>query len=320
MTVTDSLGELIGTLGSVDNDEIDWPSVRHATVLIQQIFRYEYSAPITELRQRLMVVPPDYHGQQRLVTHKLRVSGSNLDSERSYDSFGNVVLDLSLDGVESEVEFTTWAVIERDVPIDGRDDLDDVGHDKRFAQPSRLTEPDGLLRAVAEEARSSGALGVELASLIGRLVHDHFSYEFGVTAIDTTAAQAWAAGRGVCQDYAHCMLALCRLCDLPARYVSGHLLGEGGTHAWVEVLLPNADGHVRAVPFDPTHDRHAGPQYVTVAVGRDYRDVAPVSGTFLGPLPGVLFTHKRAAVTRVEYLQPARRRSRPALDGPGLTA
>jgi transglutaminase-like putative cysteine protease len=314
MSVTDSLGELIATLGSVDNDEIDWPSVRHATVLIHQTFRYEYPEPITDLRQRLMVVPPDYHGQQRLITHKLRVSGSNLDSERSYDSFGNVVLDLTLEEVEREVEFSTWAVIERDVPADSRDELDDVGFDKRFAQPSRLTEPDGLLRAVADEARSSGAVGLELAELIGRLVHDHFSYELGATTIDTTAAQAWSSGRGVCQDYAHCMLALCRLCDLPARYVSGHLLGEGGTHAWVEVLLPEGET-VRAVPFDPTHDRVAGPQYVTVAVGRDYRDAAPVSGTFQGPLPGVLYTHKRAAVTRVEYLQPARRRrARPAVD------
>lgn len=307
MTVTDSLGELIATLGSVDNDEIDWPSVRHATVLIHQTFRYEYPEPITSLRQRLMVVPPDYHGEQRLVTHKLRVSGSNLDSERSYDSFGNVVLDLTLDEVEGEVEFGTWAAIEHDVPVDGQDNRDDVGLDKRLVQPSRLTEPDGLLRAVADEARSSGARHLELAELIGRLVHDHFSYELGTTTIDTTAAQAWAGGRGVCQDYAHCMLALCRLCDLPARYVSGHLLGEGGTHAWVEVLVQDQEGIVRAVPFDPTHDRRAGLQYVTVAVGRDYRDVAPVSGTFVGPQPGALFTHKRAAVTRVEYLQPARR-------------
>jgi transglutaminase-like putative cysteine protease len=104
------------------------------------------------------------------------------------------------------------------------------------------------------------------------------------------------------------MVALCRLCDLPARYVSGHLLGDGGTHAWVEVLMPDSGGMVSAVPFDPTHDLRAGPRYVTVAVGRDYGDVAPTSGTFEGPFPGELTTHKRAAVVRVEYLQPQRRR------------
>src|SRR5476651_1224579 len=148
----DSLGGLIATLGSIDNDEIDWQNVRRVTVLIYQTFRYEYPGSIKDLRQRLMVVPPDCHGHQRLVTHKLRVSGSNLDSERSYDSFGNVVLDLTLEKVEKEVEFATWAVIERDVSVDGRDNLDDVGLDKRFGQSSRLTEPDGLLRAVADEA------------------------------------------------------------------------------------------------------------------------------------------------------------------------
>ena len=65
------------------------------------------------------------------------------------------------------------------------------------------------------------------------------AYTHGVTGVRTTAAEAFALRRGVCQDYAHIMLALCRLCDLPARYVSGHLLGEGGTHAWVDVLLPH---------------------------------------------------------------------------------
>ena len=104
------------------------------------------------------------------------------------------------------------------------------------------------------------------------------------------------------------MVALCRLCGLPARYVSGHLLGDGGTHAWVEVLVQEPGGAVRAIPFDPTHDRRAGPRYVTVAVGRDYGDVPPTSGTFEAPFPGVLSTHKRAAVVRVEYQQPLRRR------------
>ena len=91
-----NLGDLIATLGSIDDDEIDWQNVARTTVLIHQTFRYDYPGPITSLRQRLMVVPPDYHDDQRLVTHKLRVSGCNVDTERSYDTFGNVVLDLTL--------------------------------------------------------------------------------------------------------------------------------------------------------------------------------------------------------------------------------
>ena len=306
--IAGTLGDLIATLGSIDDDEIDWQNVRQATVLIHQTFRYDYTGPISDLRQRLIVVPPDYHGHQRLTTHKLRVSGCNLESERSYDSFGNVVLDLTLDEVESFVEFTTWAVVESHVPIDGSDNPDDVGSDRRFAEPSRLTQPDGLLRAVAEEVLATGATELDLAALLSTRVHDHFAYEWGVTNVLTTAAEAWAESRGVCQDYAHCMVALCRLCGLPARYVSGHLLGDGGTHAWVEVLVKDESGAVRAVPFDPTHDRRVGPRYVTVAVGRDYSDVPPTSGTYEGMHAGELTTLKRAAVVRVEYVQPVRRR------------
>jgi transglutaminase-like putative cysteine protease len=306
--VGDTLGDLIATLGSIDDDEIDWQNIRQATVLIHQTFRYDYPGRITDLRQRLMVVPPDFHGNQRLTTHKLRVSGYNLDNERHYDSFGNVVLDLTLQEVDSHVEFMTWAVVEIVIPADGGENPDDVGSDRRFGEPSRLTRPDDALRQVAAELSAAGAEGLDLAALVSSRVHDHFVYEWGITSVETTAAEAWAAGRGVCQDYAHCMVALCRLCGLPARYVSGHLLGDGGTHAWVEVLIQEPDGSVRAVPFDPTHDRRAGPRYVTVAVGRDYGDVPPTSGTFEGHFPGELTTHKRAAVVRVEYLQPQRRR------------
>ena len=114
-----NLGDLIATLGSIDDDEIDWQNVARSTVLIHQTFRYEYPGPIASLRQRLMVVPPDYHDDQRLVTHKLRVSGCNVDTERSYDTFGNVVLDLTLRSVEREVEFTSWIVVEREAGADG---------------------------------------------------------------------------------------------------------------------------------------------------------------------------------------------------------
>ncbi len=305
MIDADNLGELIATLGSVDNDEIDWPNVAQTTVLIHQAFRYDYAAPVSELRQRLMVVPPDCYGRQRLVTHKLRVTGRDLDSERHYDSFGNVVLDLTLEEVDRQVEFLTWAVVERSVGDPG---LADVCFDHRFAEPSRLAAPDDALRAVASEVSGSGVVGLELAEALCSRVHAHFEYAWGATSVETTAAEAWAGGRGVCQDYAHSLLALCRLCGVSARYVSGHLLGDGGTHAWVEVLVSDAEGS-RAVALDPTHDRHAGPQYITVAIGRDYGDVAPVSGSCLGPYPGLLTTHKRAAVTRVEYREPVRRRA-----------
>jgi transglutaminase-like putative cysteine protease len=127
-------------------------------------------------------------------------------------------------------------------------------------------------------------------------------YEWGITNVRTTAVEAVAAGRGVCQDYAHVMLALCRAAGLSARYVSGHLIGEGGSHAWVEVVVPDPcrPGQAQAVAFDPTHNRRAGWGYMTVAVGRDYADVAPTSGRYDGPCGGRLSSVKRLGVVATD--------------------
>jgi transglutaminase-like putative cysteine protease len=94
---------------------------------------------------------------------------------------------------------------------------------------------------------------------------------------------------------AHLMLALCHLVGLPARYVSGHLIGQGGTHAWVEVVVPQA-GDAVAVPFDPCHGRRAGSSYVTIATGRDYSDVAPTSGSYVGTSSSRLTAQRRVGV------------------------
>jgi transglutaminase-like putative cysteine protease len=128
------------------------------------------------------------------------------------------------------------------------------------------------------------------------------SYRVGATGIRTTAAEALALGVGVCQDYAHIMLALCRVCGLPSRYVSGHLLGQGGTHAWVEVVLPTRDGTGDAIAsaFDPTHASRGGLGYVTIAVGGDYSDVAPTSGTYFSSARGHLVTSKSVTLTALE--------------------
>jgi len=99
------------------------------------------------------------------------------------------------------------------------------------------------------------------------------------------------------------MLSVCRACLLPARYVSGHLLGEGGTHAWVEVVLPIHDGTGDAIAwsFDPTHASRGGLNYVTIAVGGDYHDVAPTSGTYQATVSGTLSTRKRVTLTELDY-------------------
>jgi transglutaminase-like putative cysteine protease len=272
----------------------------HAIYEVQQHFRYSYSAPICNLRQRLVVVPRLAHGDQRVLSHRLEVSQPHSRKRMRVDRFGNVNFEISIDKVEKAVDFDVSLIVER-LPGHGPhvEALTRQGLET-YLRPSALTRPDAALRAAAADIACNGERGTELAIAAGGWVYRWMTYTFDRTGVDTTAGQALAARHGVCQDYAHLMLALCRLLGIPARYVSGYLVGEGGTHAWVEVLQPLAGDAVQILAWDPTHDRPADSRYVTVAVGRDYHDVAPVSGTCCGPQAGRLSTALRVTVAHPE--------------------
>ena len=190
------------------------------------------------------------------------------------DGNGNVVAWLRADRVPEAIEFRLAAVLER-VRADGPAVLPAAALvNPQLLRPTRLTAADDRLRALADGLRSGDDTPLESAQRVCDAVHAAIAYEYGVTTVLTTAAEALALGRGVCQDSAHVMLAVCHLLGLPARYVSGHLLGQGGTHAWVEVIVARGQDAM-AVAFDPCNGRRAGAGYVTVATGRDYGDVAP---------------------------------------------
>lgn len=283
----------------LDHDAMDWSRIRRTVYQVHQRFRYEYAAPISNLRQRLVVVPPLVHGNQRLLSHRLEVSEADFRKWMFGDRFGNVVVEITIPNVEEAVDFDVTLVVER-LADQGRHLDATGGASDVFLLPSTLTEPDAHLRAAAAELARSGDSCADLAAATSNWVYRHMSYGFDRTGVHTTAGEALAAGHGVCQDYAHVMVAICRLLGIPARYVSGHLVGEGGTHAWVEVLVPAPHRAVEVVAWDPTHDRCAGLSYLTVAVGRDYYDVAPVSGTYSLPHRGWLSTSCRVGVARVE--------------------
>ena len=125
-----------------------------------------------------------------------------------------------------------------------------------------------------------------------------FEYSHDVTSVRTTAAEAWQLRRGVCQDMAHVMLSMCAALDIPARYVSGHLVGDGASHAWVEVY--DRTRH-EVLAGDPTHDRPTDLRYITTATGRDYRDVAPTSGTYApSGAQGTLSVRKTIRVASID--------------------
>lgn len=112
---------------------------------------------------------------------------------------------------------------------------------------------------------------------IAHAVHQHLAYIPGATGMDTSAREAYGLRQGVCQDYAHLMVAVCRKAGITARYANGLMQGEGETHAWVEIH----DGHCWYA-FDPTNDTAIASGYVKLAHGRDAADCPVCRGTFVG--------------------------------------
>ncbi len=280
------------------HEDADWERAERTVYVIRQSIRYRYPSPIHDLRQRLLLVPPGRHGDQHTLGWGLDASLAARRRQRQ-DRFGNTVVDLEVDTVETEIDFDAWCLIERRATAE----LPRTRVNRTMAQPTPLTTADRTLSEAAEELAGTGAGGVALAERICDWVHQRMVYRHDATSIHTTAATALALGAGVCQDYAHIALALCRHGGLAARYVSGHLLGEGGSHAWIEVLVadPDRPSVCRPVALDPTHQRRAGLTYLTVATGRDYRDVAPVSGTYRASVQGHLSVRKQAALVSVFY-------------------
>ncbi|HUZ86518.1 MAG TPA: transglutaminase family protein [Candidatus Baltobacterales bacterium] len=286
---------------AIDPVSVDWAGVRKASYLVRQSFRYEYPEPICDLNHRLVVIPPERFGDQRRLRHELSVDLEGVRLEDRRDRFGNVVVEVFASRVSDVIEFTAEVAVERrsEEPNRLADGWLAGGY---LLEPSRLTAADDRIRGAAEQLASSAEWGLPLADRINDWVYQSMTYRYGITGVRTSAAEALALGAGVCQDYAHVMLALCHVCGLPARYVSGHLLGLGGTHAWVEVVLPTRDGTGDAVAsaFDPTHASRGGLGYVTIAVGADYSDVAPTSGSYRSPAQGRLITSKQVTLTELE--------------------
>jgi len=285
-----------------DGAVVDWSSALRASFQITQSFRYEYPSPVRDLNQRLVVIPPERFGDQRRVRHRVSAGLEGVRFENRQDRFGNVIVDAFAPSVSSSIEFLAEVSVERSSSEPNR--LPKGWQEQSYLlEPTVLTAADARIERAADDLAEKAEWGLDLADRINDWVYQSITYKVGITGVRTTAAEALAQGFGVCQDYAHIMLAICRSAELPSRYVSGHLVGQGGTHAWVEVILPVDDGTGDAIAwaFDPTHASRGGLEYVTIAVGADYSDVAPTSGTYVSRAAGRLLTSKRVTLTDVEY-------------------
>lgn len=260
--------------------------------------RYDYDAPATRARHFMHLLPRPRTGQ--IVRNaELRIGPAPSDRADETDYFGNPTTAIEIDAPHDALDVTVEAeigLVPATPPVTAgfswesvADDPDLAPEIAEFRVPSRLTQADQDVRAFAQAHFAPEA---DLMTGLVGLSHELFTifrYRPGSTTIATTGARALARREGVCQDYAHAMLACLRARRLPARYVSGYLrsrAADGGTHrgaeqthAWVSAWIGPTYGWV---DFDPTNDLLVTSDHVTLAWGRDYDDVSPIRGVILG--------------------------------------
>jgi len=191
--------------------------------------------------------------------------------------------------VETRPGHDDWDV-ERRVPADdlGWADLHGTAVLDELSEYLLTTERTAPHEELAELAAGLTDRPPRLAALdVCALVHDRMAYEVGATGVTSTAAEAWAGGRGVCQDFSHVTCGALRWLGIPARYVSGYLhpsgpdavrgdTVEGESHSWVEFWCGSWQ------TYDPTAMHLVDESYVRIGHGRDYSDVSPLRGTYAG--------------------------------------
>ncbi len=228
--------------------------------------------------QALRLVPRSLRGQT-VLSWQVRVEGAG-GGLRYTDAFGNAVELMASHGPTTSVVITAEGVVETE------DTAGVVGFPPEAVVPAvclrntALTEADDAIRAFAATCRRETALATLHAVLDG--LHAAVAYETGTTGSFTTAAAAFAAKRGVCQDHAHIFIAAARSLGLPARYVTGYLLTEEADavahHAWAEAMTPDLGW----VGFDAANGQCPTDRYVRLAAGLDAAEAAPVRGVRLG--------------------------------------
>jgi transglutaminase-like putative cysteine protease len=265
-----------------------------------KIDEHEYEAPVRDVVTRLRLFPRRRRGPQHLLHRACELWPRPDRSRRFVDCFGNEVWEFFHSRLAGRLRvaltLTTGSLWQPhpDHPLPPRvrasQGVPAAGHGL-FLDRTALVDDSAEIRLAAHFLAATGATGAELMEAIGGWVYERMRFRTGVTTVSTPASAALAGGEGVCQDYTHLMLAICRSLDLPARYVSGFIPCEGAMHAWVEALVPDPrTGTLHWEGFDPTHNRRPDTTYLTVAAGRDYADICPNSGTFRG-----LSTHRVSA-------------------------
>jgi transglutaminase-like putative cysteine protease len=273
---------------------------------IRHVTEYAYDEPVRESVMELWMQPRSGHGHH-LISHELDIDPP-AQMFAYADSFGNAVKHFDVPFPHRRLSITAHSMVEADAPAPqpeplGMGEWARLGSDQvrgdcwDFLRPHGFAAATDALKTFCEAQRVDELRALDPLTAVRELttvLYRGLDYESGVTAADSPIDEALLAGRGVCQDFAHIMIAICRGWGIPARYVSGYLAtrqDEGdrsdplATHAWVDVFLPS----LRWIGLDPTNNIPAGERHIPVAIGRDYSDVPPSRGVFKGDAESQLF-------------------------------
>lgn len=260
--------------------------VRHRTL-------FEYAAPVSGSVNTVHLEPRPFPFQRTLSCLIKVLPATRL--RRSADLLHNIIHHFEVAQPHDRLEIESHLRIQN-LPLeisgasahataaDYSDDQRDLIHP--YLLPSSYIPTSHLIYQQALELTGGIASLHDRALAVMRWVHASFLYQPHATQVSTRLLEAWELRRGVCQDFSHVMIGLCRSVGIPCRYASGYLyngpldrlLGAQASHAWAEVYLP----FVGWVGYDPTNDTMADERYIKVAIGRDYHDVAPIRGRYRG--------------------------------------
>jgi len=261
---------------------------------IQHITRYIYEDQVRDSANQIMLYP--LNDDYQTVAHQvLTITGNPVVSIHD-DYYGNKV------GTFTYAQPHREMVIHSQVTVDTRQKAlptDDSPQELQWAELKKLRNDITLIdfcvverfsaiseieKIVSDEISKNRSV-LETAKYFNKYVYDTFTYKKGITTVETTLGEIWSLKSGVCQDFAHFLLAILRLVGIPSRYVSGYICpnksgmrGEGATHAWVEAYLP----FYGWLGLDPTNNCIVNEQHVKLAVGKDFSDCSPVKGTYRG--------------------------------------
>ena len=232
-----------------------------------------FSEPVREHHFKLRCFPLSDE-RQKILNERVEIYPVHFSSKER-DSFGN----LCVYGTTREIHQQFSVNVEGEAEIAPHAELKaETFRAGVFRYATELTRAGESIRDFYESFDFPGNMtDYERALCMMSALHENFTYSPGVTGVGTTAEQAMTLGRGVCQDYAHILLSLCRLERIPCRYIAGMIQGEGATHAWTEIY---DSGIWRMI--DPTHNRTCDDTYIKISSGRDAKDCAINQGVFYG--------------------------------------